>query len=107
MKMPLTIRPLLPSLLALSGLAFGLSACGDQTAEDALTETEMGDVDTAEGTINDSLPNFDTLPNPANVVDPEKTEKSTDGAAAAPAATQPDSEDETPAAQSESEEAAE
>lgn len=106
MNMPQKIRRSLSSLLVIAGLTLGLSACsGKQSDEDALTETEMGDVDTVEGTINDSLPNFDTLPNPANVVDPDKAEASADGAAATPTAAA----DETPAAnnESESEESAE
>jgi len=102
MKMPQTIRHLRPSLLLITGLAFGLSACfGDRSADDALTETEMGDVDTPEGTISDSLPNLDTLPNPANLVDPEQTEASADGAATTPGTTPPGTADETPAANSE------
>lgn len=42
-----------------------LAACSGG-GTDSATETQMGDVDTPEGTISDAIPNPDLLANPAN-----------------------------------------
>ena len=54
---------LAPVLLGMSVLA--LAACSGG-GTDSATETQMGDVDTPEGTISDTIPNPDLLANPAN-----------------------------------------
>lgn len=83
------------ALAACLALTIGVAACSNEPSDDdALTETQMGDVDTVEGTISDSLPNFDTMPNPANITDAPKPEATASDTPATPG--------ETPAANSES-----